>query len=183
MILIDNIEKYSTKRNIIIGFFVVLFISVIVFPSFPKLFNDNKVNDVLDLKFGFTIDTVHNSLSNMKVNGRTAYFFSTIIIDIPYAIIYGFVSSLIIIFFLNKLEIHKAYKLLVFMPLLTSLFDLIENFGIINFIVEFPVIESSFVYYISLSNNLKWICALITFMIVLIIIIKYLKHLRKLKAT
>jgi len=183
MILIDNIEKYSTKRNIIIGFFVVLFISVIVFPSFPKLFNDNKVNDVLDLKFGFTIDTVHNSLSNMKVNGRTAYFLSTIIIDIPYALIYGFVYSLIIIFFLNKLAIYKHYKLLAFFPLLTSLFDLIENFGIINFILKFPVIESSFVYYISLSNNLKWICALITFMIVLILIIKYLKHLRKLKAT
>ena len=168
--MVTNIlERYSTKKSIMIGIGFIIFINSIAFPFFPMLFSDSNLitGKILDVQFGFSPETVHELLSSMTEKGRHIYYLSTIIIDIPYALIYGFVYSFLIIFLLKKrkhisLQIKK-FQILILLPFLITLFDLIENGGILYFITSYPQIDPAVVGFISLSNQLKWIMAGVSF--------------------
>ena len=176
--LIDSLEKYSNKKNILIGIGFILFVNIVAFPLFPKIYSDTPylLTNILDVKFGFSLETILNSLSLMQEEGRDCYLFSTIIIDIPYALVYGFVYSFIIIFLFKKVSSYKSFKFLAIIPFFISLFDLIENFGIVYFINKFPIINSNIAYSISLSNQLKWGFSLLTFLLVLVLSIRVLRQ-------
>ncbi|MCK5776032.1 MAG: hypothetical protein KAH25_07650 [Bacteroidales bacterium] len=169
----DFLEKYSTRKNILIGIGFIIFINVIAFPLFPMLFSDSNIiaGKILDIQFGFMPIMVQELLFSMTEKGRHIYYLSTIIIDIPYAITYGFVYSFLIIFLLKKQKDNKLNKrtcrMLVFTPFLITLFDLIENGGILYFITSYPQINPTVVGFISLSNQLKWIMAGLSFIIIM----------------
>ena len=169
----DFIEKYSTRKNILIGIGFIIFINAIAFPLFPMLFSNSNIiaGKILDIRFGFTPKTVQELLFSMTENGRHIYYLSTIIIDIPYALIYGFVYSFLIIFLLKKQNDKglkkKKLHALAFTPFLITLFDLIENGGILYFITSYPQIDTAIVGFISLSNQLKWVFAGLNFILIM----------------
>ena len=173
------IEKELSKRNIMIGIGFIIFINTIAFPFFPLLFSDSNLiaGKILDIQFGFTSETVQELLFSMTEKGRHIYYLSTIIIDIPYALIYGFVYSFLIIFLLKKQKDRKmkkrTYLTLAFMPFLITLFDLIENGGILYFITSYPQIDPAVIGFISLSNQLKWVFAGLTFISVAYLFIRF----------
>lgn len=174
--IINFLEKYSTKKNVFIGIGFIIFINTIAFPYFPMLFSDSNLitGKILDIQFGFTPETVQELLFSLTEKGRHIYYLSTIIIDIPYAFIYGLIVSLLIVFLLKKRKYKrlktKKSQILILMPFLISFFDLIENGGIIYFINAFPYIDPEIIKLISISNQLKWTLAFTTSIIVLTLI-------------
>jgi len=179
----NKLEKYSHKKNLLIGIITILFINIIAFPYFPLLFQESPFSphNILDIHFGFTAETVQHTLSQMQEQGRHIYYLSTIIIDMPYTLIYGFVLSILMAYLLKKRKNHKPQiaQTLVFMPFFISFFDIIENVGIIYFINSFPQINPHTVQLISISNQLKWIFVII---ISVVAIILFIKSFRKNKA-
>ena len=69
------IEKYSTRKNIIIGLIFIAFINIVAFPYFPILFNVDtySVDYILDIKFGFTLEVIELCFEKMKEDGRNIY--------------------------------------------------------------------------------------------------------------
>ncbi len=167
MNIINFIKKKSTALNIGIGMAFILFINLVVFPFFAS--NEVDLKTILDLKFGFSPSEVISSLSSMHENGRKRYLLTTLLVDTPYALIYGFVYAFILFSLLQNTRM-KNISFLLFIPFFISLFDLVENMGIITFILQFPHINSRFVSIISVANQLKWIFAFITIAIALILI-------------
>ena len=169
------LEKYSTLKNIIIGLIFIAFINIVAFPYFPTLFNINtfSVDSILDLKFGFSLEEIELIFGKMKEGGRNVYLFSTIIIDVPYAIIYGFIYSIIVYSLLKKAKLINLKQISI-LPILISVFDLIENIGIIYFLNVYPNINENYISVFSLANKLKWIFAFIVFMVIVGLIIKKL---------
>jgi len=167
------LEKYSCKENIIIGIIVILFVNTIAFPFFPLLFSDSNIIEgkILDIRFGFTEEIVQQTLFLMTEKGRHIYYLSTLIIDIPYALIYGFVYSFLMVLLIKKqnysFQKKKRFQTIIYFPFLISLFDLIENGGILYFITSYPQISSNVVEIISLANQLKWLTASITFILIM----------------
>jgi len=165
--MIDFLEKYSNKKNLFIGIALVVFINTIAFPYFPLLFPETPFSpkNFLDIRFGFTAETVQDTLSFMQEEGRYIYGLSTTIIDIPYAFIYGFVVSSLIVFLLKKRKTNlqpRKVQMLILMPFVITGFDLIENAGIIYFINSYPHINPHIIQLISISTQLKWTFAIIT---------------------
>ena len=172
------IERYSTLKNIIIGLIFIAFINIVAFPYFPTLFNVDtySVDYILDLKFGFSLDTIVILFEKMKEDGRNVYLISTIVIDVPYTIIYGFIYSYTIYYLLKKANLINQ-KWISILPFLISIFDIIENIGIIYFIKVYPNINENYISLFSFSNKLKWVFAFIVFIVIVGLTIKILSDI------
>jgi len=121
---------------------------------------------ILDLQFGFDKHFVQNLMTELQPEGRKHYLLTTLFINTPYA--------LIIILLGKKCGIKdRLLQYLIVLPLLISLFDLIENMGIIYFIKSTPNISDGMVALFSLANQLKWTLLLLTFFLGLGMILKW----------
>jgi len=165
--------RHSTKKSIYLGLIFILFINLIAFPLFPKLFFGSPipVGEILDTQFGFSEEYVHNLLNTLESKGRKSYLLSTIFIDISYSLVYGFIYSFILIALLRKTNSHK-YDVIIYIPFLISLFDCFENTGIILLILSFPDNCNLLVQLTSISNQLKWAFALITVLLFIILLLQ-----------
>lgn len=172
--MIPFLEKHATKKNIITGLIFIAFVNIIAFPLFPKLLigREIPIENNLDLQFGFTSDFAYSLLSNLQEDGRKAYKLSTLFIDIPYALIYGFIYSFILIVLLKKNKLRK-YKELVLIPFGISIFDLLENTGILTLLASFTVKMEGVVAFTSFANQTKWCFAGFTALSTIILLIKY----------
>ncbi|MCF6241574.1 MAG: hypothetical protein L3J74_09545 [Bacteroidales bacterium] len=109
MSLTSFIKKKSNRKNIFLGILFIVVINVIVFPYFSS--DTVNISSILDLRFGFSTDEVLTTLANMQEKGRKMYMFSTLLIDTPYAMIYGFIYAIIIAIFLKKIKGNLIYLL------------------------------------------------------------------------
>ncbi len=169
------INRLSTKKNLIAGLLLIVIINLVVFPFFPALLDGSDIDfsNIFDLQFGFNTAYVIQTLTNLGQKGRHIYMLSTIFVDIPYLIIYGFVYAILINTVLHKLQFD--FKLLIYLSFLISLFDLIENIGVIYFLQTYPDISLQMVKLTSIANQLKWLTVFVLFccFIILLIILMY----------
>ena len=172
--LVNFLEKYANKKTIFIGIVFVILFNVVFLPKFPKLFTDNEmpIEYILDLKFHYSSEMAYNIISELGNEGRKIYKLSEILIDIPYAIIYGFTYAFIVIILLKT---NKLYKLryLSIIPLLISFFDILENTGIIIMISNYPENLEIIGNVTPFFTSLKWIFAGITFLMIIGLLIHY----------
>ena len=171
MTFFDKLVQKSNTRNIITGVLFILLVNLVLFPLFTPEKLELKL--ILDLHFGFSLQYVKQVLSIIEAAGRKKYLLSTLFIDTPYALIYGFVYALIIARLSQKIS-TKIRSIVMLTPFLISLFDLIENAGITYFIISYPNIQRNIVYFVSLANQLKWVFALLTAGVVLFLLINNL---------
>ena len=167
------LKKYSRPKYIITGIIYILIVNMVLFPLFsiPGI----KLQNILDLHFGFNFNNVQKLMSHLQAEGRHQYLINTLFIDTPYAMIYGWVYALIIILLGSKARVkEQELKYFIILPLLIGFFDLIENAGIVYFIKYIPNISPKIVQMVSLANQLKWILAILTFFLVLWLIVKWL---------
>jgi hypothetical protein len=166
-------ERNSNQRNITIGVVFILFVNIVVFPIFPKLFFQVEIplNEILDVHFGFTTDYVQQFFTSIETEGRKAYLLSTGLVDTPYAMIYGFVYAIILIFIIKNKMYSGRLRYLILLPFLISLFDLVENTGIIYLVSTYPESNDMVVSIASFANQLKWIFAGITLFTLFVILV------------
>jgi hypothetical protein len=146
-------------------------VNAVLFPLFsiPGI----KPENIIDLQFGFDQHFVQNLMTELQPGGRRHYLLTTLFIDTFYALIYGWIYALILIFLGKKCGVKdRQLQYLIVLPLLISLFDLIENIGIIYFIKSTPNISVGMTTLFSLANQLKWTFAILTFLLVLGLILK-----------
>ena len=171
MKLLNFISKKSNKLNIIIGILFILLINIVIFPYFS--FENVSIKSILDLRFGFSKEDVLSLLSSMKENGRKRYLLTTLSIDTPYALFYGLIYTFIIEK-LSKDTFIKSFPYLILIPLFISIFDLLENSGIIYFCLKFPDINNRIVTIFSFANQLKWVFGFLTLTVISILILNKL---------
>lgn len=178
--MVNFLSKYSTIKNIITGIFLILFITLIAFPYFPRVFFGEiiPIKDLLDTQFGFSIEFVTTFLTSLNKNGRLAYKFTAICVDFPYLIIYSITYSLV---FIKTFEINKInrFKTLALLPFGILFFDVLENLGIIHLINSFPNLSENSIYMTSIFNQAKWSFALANLILFLILVGIYLKQKSK----
>ncbi len=174
------INRLTTKRFLWFGFLFILSVNVVIFPFFPGLFGvtDFDTKQIFDLQFGFDTGYAKNFLAELGDKKRHVYMLSTLLIDTPYAMIYGFVYAVLINFLLGKSSVNISF--LTLFPFLISIFDLIENAFTVKFLLSYPDISSTLVSLASFANRLKWLSAALTLIMILVLIINIMyKSLKK----
>ncbi len=168
----NKLSVRANKKNIIVGFIIIVLFNLLLLPGFPKLFSV-KNSYPLDLKFGYTSYEAYSLLNQLNQHGRKIYLLSELLIDLPYAVLYSLIYSIIIIALFNNSKI-KFHKYFLWFPFLIGFFDIIENLSISLMILFYSHKLKYLGSFAGTVTLLKWIFAAITFCIVLIGLIKLL---------
>jgi len=95
---------------------------------------------LLDLSSsGYTSEYVNSLLSTLGEEGRHAYLFNQIPVDMIYPLLSGVTYCLLIAYFLNKLgKFNSVLFYSCLLPLFSGFFDYLENIGIISILNSYP---------------------------------------------
>ena len=166
------LDKFTTKKFLLFGLGVILFVNIVLFPFLPKVFRISiSPENILDLKFGYNKTDVFNIFNNLKEEGRQAYKFFDLFVDMPYLIFYTF-YYVVFMYYLLKIKNTNRLFLLLF-PFLIGFFDFLENIGILILLKQYPDLNVKMVFFTSLFTKLKWSFALLTIISVLFLFFFY----------
>ena len=150
----------STKSQIVIS--ISLNICGLIFIFLPH----NIFANMIDLKLSYGIQDVYDSFNAMGEEGRVINIYSTLILDTVYPILY--VSHILGAYV--KLFSKNGYIL--FIPILTGLFDLSENIQSVIMNLNYSTLDESQVSLASLTTSLKWLFVVLMILILVFGIFK-----------
>jgi hypothetical protein len=108
--------------------------------TIPKVMSYSGGMKILDMMpTGYNDAYVNSLLKTLGDEGRNAYLFNQIPLDMIYPMLFGISLCLILAYFLNrlgKLEGHLYY--ICWLPLFAALFDYCENMGVIAMLSSYP---------------------------------------------
>ena len=163
--MIVNYLNFISKKKSQITIFILLNICGLIFFLLP---HDIFAN-MLDLKFSYNEEVVKRSFVLIGEDGRQLYFFSALIIDTIYPLLY--VSLFIGAYF----KLFKKNAFLFIFPLMAGLFDISENIHVSLLLSNFPTLSSQNIFYSSTSTSIKWIAIGISLTVLIYGIIKKLR--------
>ena len=162
--IVDYLNFISKKKSQI-TIFILLNICGLIFFLLPH----DIFTNMLDLRFSYNEEIVKQSFVLIGEDGRQLYFFSALIIDTIYPLLY--VSLFIGAYY--KLFEENAF--LFIFPLTAGLFDILENIQVSLLLSNFPTLSSQNIFYSSTSTSIKWIAIGISLIVLMYGIIKKLR--------
>jgi hypothetical protein len=141
--------------------------------TIPKVMSYSGGMKLLDMiPTGYSTQYVNSLLSALGENGRNAYLFNQIPLDMIYPFLFGISYCLILAWFLNKLGKFESYLFyLCLIPLFSGLFDYCENIGIITILNSYPNNSDLLSQVTSVFSILKSSSTTIYFIILIIVLI------------
>ena len=163
--MINDYLNFISKKKSQITIFILLNICGLIFFLLP---HDIFAN-MLDLRFSYNEEIVKQSFVLIGEDGRQLYFFSALIIDTIYPLLY--VSLFIGAYF----KLFRKNAFLFIFPLMAGLFDISENIQVSLLLSNFPTLSSQNIFYSSTSTSIKWIAIGISLTVLIYGIIKKLR--------
>ena len=163
--MIVNYLNFISKKKSQITIFILLNICGLIFFLLP---HDIFAN-MLDLRFSYNEEIVKQSFVLIGEDGRQLYFFSALIIDTIYPLLY--VSLFIVAYF----KLFRKNAFLFIFPLMAGLFDILENIHVSLLLSNFPTLSSQNIFYSSTSTSIKWIAIGISLTVLMYGIIKKIR--------
>ena len=162
-----------TNGYLVLGFLALQFVfSGLLLPYFQKQFDPNLNLGLMDLNFGFTPEKGYSIIESYGENGRKIYLFVESFIDILYPIVYT-TGLILLLSFLFKKNAFTKYRLLNILPFGGMVFDMGENFGIVQMLKAFPEKVDFWAKFASNSGMIKWLFFVTASVIVLISLVMW----------
>ncbi len=161
-----RLSPWATGRNILIGMAFIVLVNAVLFPLAARRMTavTGFQPKILDIRLYYGPAAVTELMAQLGPGGRALYRRSTLLIDVPYALVYGLVYALVIIA-LFKRAAPRWHALIVF-PFLISFFDLLENAVIITATSRYPASVYPLDAVSGLATCAKWLCAAATVTII-----------------
>ena len=177
----DLINRNLSGKKILILFILTSIVyTVMLTITIPKVMNFAGGLKLLDmLPTGYTADYVNSLLNALGSDGRTAYLFQQIPLDLIYPCLFGVTYCLIFAFIIKKLGKENSILFyLSFIPVFAGIFDYLENIGIIILLKSYPdnsttISQMTNVFSIS-KSTLTTIYFLILLIALLVLLTKYI---------
>lgn len=162
---------------------VYLLMILITIPKVAAFADGMKLLDLLPL--GYQSEYVYRLMTSLGEDGRNAYLFNQIPLDMVYPGLFAITYALIFAYFLKMIgKLHSSYFYLCYLPVIAGLFDYFENFGIISIILTYPGnseklngVTSVFSVIKSLSTTIYYFSLI--FLLLFIGISRSMKHVKK----
>ncbi|MBC7774922.1 MAG: hypothetical protein H7246_05730 [Phycisphaerae bacterium] len=164
-ILFNFLTRAATGRNVLMLLVLYLFFVAYALPhAAATLQQDSGQPDFepLDLRFGFSPEEAWQALEALGPVGREHYRSAETIMDVFYPLTYGLFFSLLMLFLFQKAGGRLArMRWLAVLPLVGTLFDWLENFGIVRLIDVFPARADGWAQFAAAVGEIKWLFAFI----------------------
>ncbi|WP_405565775.1 hypothetical protein [Polaribacter sp. Asnod6-C07] len=182
------IERNASGKKVLLLFIltnlIYAFMLMVTIPN-TMIFSDGmKLLDMMPT--GYSFDYVNNLLNTLGTKGRKIYLTNQIPVDMIYPLFFGISYSLIMAYFLKKInKLNSTYKYLCLLPLLAGIADYFENFGIIIMLNNYQNLTEVLVSTTNIFSIIKSFATTIFFVLLLIILItvgiNYFKNIKTLK--
>ncbi len=168
--LLSN-KKVSGKR--ILGLFVLtnLIFALMLLVSIPHVMGFSDGMKLLDLlPFGYDTEYVRLLFETLGPEGRHAYLYRQIPLDLVYPGLFAISYSLMMAYFLHKMgRLNALLFNLSLLPFLVGIADYLENFGIIAMLLRYPTISSGLVKITSVLSVVKSMTSTVFFVALIIV--------------
>ena len=149
--MLKNYLNFVSKKKSQIILFILLNLCGLFFILLPY----NIFWNMIDLYFSYSSAEVFKSFNQMGENGRNFYFYSTLILDSIYPILY---TSLILGAYVN---LFKNQSHILIIPVLAFILDILENINISYMNLNYLMLNETQVLVASNITSLKWIAIFI----------------------
>ena len=127
---------------------------------------------ILDMMpWGYDFEYATSLLQNLDMEGRSAYLYRQMPLDMVYPFLFGMCYSYLMAWMFSKIPALNAnWTLLCLLPLIAGLFDYLENIGIIMILLAFDDLSqrvvnatSAFTIVKSISTTIYFISLIVLF--------------------
>lgn len=137
------LEKNASGRKVLALFLltnaVYLFMLLISIPLTMEFSGGMKLLDMLPT--GYDRNYVHELFAALGTDGRLTYLTKQIPVDMFYPLLFGITYSLLLAYFLKKLNKFKtAFVYLCLLPVIAGAADYFENLGILSMLSSYPAV-------------------------------------------
>ncbi|HKK73762.1 MAG TPA: hypothetical protein VJ953_01710 [Saprospiraceae bacterium] len=162
----NTLKKLASWKVILPLFLLYLLLALVLFPRYQNQINAAAGQEIipLDLRITYTPADVQETYSLIGAEGRAIKQAMYRGLDMVYPLVYGLLFTLLILNLLNGIG-DKNWGFLLLLPLISMVFDYLENFSMLNFLAQYPDINEPRIHIASYFTSLKWLlrlaCALI----------------------
>jgi len=177
------INTYSSGK-IVLGLFiftnaVFVFMLTVTIPNTMKFANGNKLLDMMPM--GYDLNYVNSLFNALGEAGRETYLTTQLPIDMLYPLLFGITYSLLLSYFLKKLNKHNtSFIYLCLFPIVAGIADYFENIGIIILLQNYPNLSEMIVSTTNVFSVTKSVSTSIYFTtLTIVLVVLGIKHLNK----
>ncbi len=166
----------AKARYIWPGVVLIILFNTIFFPLPPRQFLENNTlsGRLLDMKFTYSPDEAYVIMESYGQEGRTLYWRMSLVVDNPYAVVYGIALMLMLILvFSLAFPDKRLFKKLAFLPILAALSDVFENGSLAYILTSFPERHDTVAKFASLCTSVKWGLIIISVLLLITGAVRY----------
>ena len=144
-----------------------------LFVTIPKTVAYSGGMKLLDMMpQGYDFEYVNELFNKLGEEGREVYLFNQIPVDMIYPLLFGITYSLLIGYFLKKLDkLNTHFFYLCLIPMIAGVADYLENIGIITMLYDYPDLSITQINITNFFTLIKSLSTTLFFLILIIIII------------
>jgi hypothetical protein len=132
-----SIKRKRVLIWVVITYSIYAFILFVSIPSVLKF--SGGLNTFNIMPFGYSSEYVMKLLFTLGVEGRHAYLFHQIPLDLIFPFIFAYGNCLLIGYLLNKINsLNGKLIYLSLLPVFASWFDYLENIGVMTMLLKYP---------------------------------------------
>ena len=179
------ITKNLTGKKVLLLFVITnLVYAYMLIVTIPKVMTFSGGMKLLDMMpIGYNSEYINMLLHTLGEKGRDIYLYTQIPVDMIYPFLFGISYSLLLAYFLKKIDkLNSSLFYLCMLPLIAGLADYLENLGIITMLNSYPDLSTIQTTATNIFTVLKSIASTIYFLALIItLIILGLKTIKKKK--
>lgn len=178
-LILKNISGKKVLTFFILTNVVYVFMLIVTIPNVMKYSGGMDLLDMMP--GGYDPDYVMTLFNTLGDDGRNAYLYKQIPVDMVYPLLFAIGYSLLLGYLVNKLgKFETKLYYLCYIPVFSGLFDYFENIGIIIMLKGYPDISAGLIQTTSIFSVCKSLSTTIFFTILIILLIILL--IRKIKS-
>jgi len=169
-----TIEKNISGKKVLFLFIMTNLVYILMLTiTIPKVMGYANGMRLLDMMpTGYDLDYVKVLFNALGTQGRDAYIYRQLPVDMVYPALFGISYCLVLAYFFKKLnKLNTKLFFLCLLPLFAGLADYLENMGIINLLTNYPNLTSDMVRTASVSSLAKSGITTLYFVILLVALI------------
>ena len=147
--------------------------AVMLIVTIPKTMAFSKGMKLLDMMpMGYDSEYINSLFKTLGENGRQAYLYSQLPVDMIYPFLFGVSYCLLIGYFLKKLnKLDSIFFFLCFLPIIAGIADYFENFGIITMLNNYPNLSQNLMEATNVFSVVKSMTTTVFFAALIIILL------------
>ncbi len=169
----ELISKNSSGKKVVLLFvltnLIYAFMLLVTIPKTVAYSGGIKLLDMMPA--GYDSEYVNELFKKLGKEGRDVYLFNQIPVDMIYPLLFGLTYSLLIAYFLKKLnKLKTSLFFLCLLPIIAGLADYLENIGIISMLYDYPDLSLRQIGATNIFSIIKSASTTLFFIVLIVII-------------